>query len=261
MSNLARQSVTSTYSFSNPDHLELSHLLAEFDTIGLEEIQNASLLDRVDTKYIFRLDQIFAILPQVSPFYRVLTISDTRLHAYKTLYFDTADFALYTKHHNGAASRYKVRARKYVDTDVAFFEIKHRTNQQRTVKSRLPIAHLVTHLNDQLVEFSHVHAFEDADNLEPKLWNDYLRMTLVSRDRPERVTLDVNLQYHWAQAYAVLPGIVIAEVKQTSNAAIGHSPDVLQQVCRGRVFTVQRCENQQLQATDALCTQSHARGG
>ena len=72
----------------------------------------------------------------------------------------------------------------------------------------------ITHLDDQLVEFSHAQTFNDADRLEPKLWNEYLRMTLVSTSRPERVTLDVDLQYHWGQARAALPGIVIAEVKQ-----------------------------------------------
>lgn len=192
----------------------LKAVLREFDTIGLEDIQGAALLNRVDTKYIFRADQLMTILPHLTAAYRVLAINDVRLHAYETLYFDTDDLTLYTRHHNGAASRFKVRARKYLDTDLAFFEIKQRTNQRRTIKSRLPIADVVTHLDGQLVAFSQAQAFNAAASLEPKLWNDYMRMTLVSIHRPERVTLDVGLSYTWGESSVELPGIVIAEVKQ-----------------------------------------------
>lgn len=208
--------------FSRFDVFRLTHLIQAFDGIRLSEIQGASLLDRVDTKYILGLDQLCVILPRVINDYRALTIHDVRLHAYQTLYFDTRAFSFYQQHHNGIASRYKVRARKYVDSNLAFFEVKHRTNQRRTVKSRLPIDDLITHLDGELIDFTQSHAPCDAAALEPKLWNEYLRMTLVSKDRPERVTLDVNLRYRWGESVSLLPGIVIVEVKQahrTQSAA------------------------------------------
>ncbi len=197
----------------------LETLLTPFDTISLAELQQeAALLDRVDTKYIIGMDQLYAILPKLSEHYRALTINDTRLHAYQTLYFDTSGFTFYEQHHNGVASRYKVRARKYLDTDMAFFEIKHRTNQHRTIKSRLPIPDVMTRLDDQLAEFTLEHAACNPDRLEPKLWNEYVRLTLVSRDRPERVTLDMNLRFRWHGAYTDLPGVVIVEVKQARRS-------------------------------------------
>jgi len=196
----------------------LEQLLTPFDAIGLDGIQDAALLDRVDTKYIMGLDQLMSILPLVTQDYAALTIHDHRVHAYQTLYFDTRAFRFYNQHHNGIASRYKVRERRYVGTDTAFLEIKHRTNQQRTIKSRLPIPNLVTRLDEQMIDFALTHASPDSDFLEPKLWNEYMRVTLVSKDEPERVTLDLDLSYHWKDQCAELPGIIIVEVKQARRS-------------------------------------------
>jgi len=207
----------------------LASLVSEFEPISLSEIQDAALLNRVDTKYIIGMDQLCTILPELVGNYRALNINNTYLHNYRTLYFDTSAFTFYTQHHNRLGSRYKVRVRKYMDTDTAFFEIKHRTNQSRTIKSRMPIPDLVTQLGDPLIAFAHEHAACDADRLEPKLWNEYVRMTLVSKNRPERVTLDMNLRYYWKTDLAALSGIVIIEVKQQQHT---QSAEIIQQMRR-----------------------------
>lgn len=200
--------------------------LMRFEPLGLSDIQEAALLDRVDTKYVFGLNDLSTLMTEMTDAYRVLTIDQTRLHAYQTLYFDTSDFMIYEQHHNGVGSRYKVRARKYVGTDAAFFEVKHRTNQKRTIKTRLPIADVDLALSEPVMDFLHANTPFDAHTLAPKLWNDYLRITLISKQRPERVTLDVNLEYRWAEHCIALPGIVIAEVKQArlsyESAFISH---------------------------------------
>jgi len=49
--------------------------------------------------------------------------------------------------------------------------------------------------------------------LEPKIWNTFTRMTLVSKQLCERVTLDVDLTYYTADSVARLDNIAIAEVK------------------------------------------------
>ena len=71
------------------------------------------------------------------PYYKVLTISGLRQGRYETRYFDTADYEMYTKHHNGKLNRYKVRFRTYVDSEMNFFEVKFKTNTGRTRKSRV----------------------------------------------------------------------------------------------------------------------------
>ncbi|MFN2202226.1 MAG: VTC domain-containing protein, partial [Caldilineaceae bacterium] len=47
-----------------------------------------------------------------------------------------------------------------------------------------------------------------------RIWNHYRRITLVSKETPERVTLDIDLAFLWQTQQAALPGIVIAEVKR-----------------------------------------------
>lgn len=204
----------------------LEPLLSEFEPIDLAAMQHVSLLDRIDTKYLLGYSQLMHILTALQPHYRVLCIRGMRVHRYQTLYFDTPDFELYRQHHNGVSSRYKVRARRYVDSNVSFFEVKHKTNQNRTIKSRLPIAELITRIDGETDVFLDTQIPFDPDTLEPKLWNDYQRITLVGKQHAERVTLDINQSFSWAERTRPLPGLVIAEVKQDSLSQ--HSPFIQQ---------------------------------
>lgn len=192
----------------------VERLLSNFDPITLPEMESVALLDRTDTKYVMGMSQLCAALAEVAAHYRVLSVNGARLHDYQTLYFDTGDFRLYTQHHNGMAERYKVRARRYVDTDLAFFEVKYRTNRDRTIKSRLRIPDVATRIDGQAVAFVDEHTPLAAVELEPKLWNDYLRITLVNKTRVERVTLDLNLSFGWRESWSALPGVAIVEIKQ-----------------------------------------------
>lgn len=206
-------------------HVE--RLLARFDPINLSEMENVELLNRTDTKYVIRVSQLHHALERIIGHYRTLETADTRLNHYQNLYFDTHDFALYRQHHNGLRARYKVRVREYVDSDLAFWEIKRKTNQERTIKSRLQTPEHVTSTDDELFdEFVDAHVPAVAQDLEPKLWNRFLRITLVSKHRPERLTLDLNLEFGWGDAYIALPEIAIAEVKQERSSR--HSDFVAQ---------------------------------
>lgn len=209
---------------------ELEQVLAQADPISLDEIvgQDAALLNRIDTKYVLGLSQLETTLEQILAQYRVLSIDQRRISHYQTLYFDTGDFTIYQHHHNGMRSRYKIRARKYVDSDLAFLEVKHKT-KNRTIKSRVAIPDVDTDVLMQANEFVDSHTPFDAGELEPKLWNDYLRVTLVSKQRPERLTLDFNVEFGWEQAYSALDGVVIAEVKQ---AEFSHQSEFIQQMRR-----------------------------
>jgi SPX domain protein involved in polyphosphate accumulation len=146
----------------------------------------------------------------------VLTVGGRRLNHYQTLYFDTPDFDIYHQHHNGWGERYKVRARRYVGSDVAFFEVKHRTNRSRTIKSRLSITEVTTQMNGAAIAFVDANTPFASTILEPKLWNDYQRVTLVSMTSAERVTIDLNVEFGWEDAHSAFPNIAIIEVKQAS---------------------------------------------
>lgn len=192
----------------------IQQALTHFQPITLAEMQHVALLDRMDTKYVMGVSQLYQVLHQMSDQYRVLDIHQLRLNHYLTLYFDTPDFQLYHDHHNGSGDRYKVRARKYLNSDLAFLEVKHKTNQHRTIKSRIQTPDLLDCLEGQATEFIDRHTPYHPDQLEPKVWNEYHRMTFVSTRRQERVTIDLNVAFYWGETMTMLPGVVIAEVKQ-----------------------------------------------
>lgn len=192
--------------------------LSRFAPISLAEMADVSLLDRIDTKYLLRISNLYAVLGQVRADYLILDINHVRLNRYHTVYFDEQDFTFYKQHHNKRANRYKVRARQYVDTNLAFFEVKHKTNKKRTIKTRLPLADGIdnpdTDIDAFIDAFVEHHVPVCSNHLEPKLWNDYLRLTLVGKMHPERVTIDLDLSFGHDQSQVNLPGFAIAEVKQ-----------------------------------------------
>jgi hypothetical protein len=181
-------------------------------------MDGVALQDRTDTKYVFHIDQLLPILSALAEQYRVLEINRVRLQHYRTLYFDTDDFALYHLHHARRRNRYKVRSRLYVDTGRSCFEIKRKTSADRTVKKRLWTPDLVSDLSPETSSFLRKHLPAGLSGLKPRLWNTFGRITLGSTQRPERVTIDVGLRFGHDHHSVALPGIVIAEVKQAGHA-------------------------------------------
>ncbi len=193
---------------------QLDCLLDQYEPIALEEINSQRLMNRVDTKFLLTSEQLARVLRQVQNHYRVLAINDVRLHCYHTVYFDTPDFAMYMRHHNGGANRYKVRIREYVESATHFLEVKFKNNKRRTVKQRIRLHHPIHALKGPAADFVAAHCEHEAGALEQKLWNSFQRITLVSTHSIERITVDVGLQYGWAERRRLLPHVVIAEVKQ-----------------------------------------------
>lgn len=189
-------------------------LLGRFAPISLREMDAVALQNRTDTKYLLSTAQLARALPAIGGQYRVLEIDGVRLNPYQTLYFDTPDFALYLQHHAGKRNRYKVRSRRYVVTDQSFIEVKHKTNKDRTVKRRVPTGAIATTCTPELAGFVAACVPELTGTLEPKLWNAYARITLVSNTHAERLTIDLDLSFRSEGRSVALPGIAIVEVKQ-----------------------------------------------
>ena len=57
-----------------------------------------------------------------------------------------------------------------------------------------------------------------GNQLEPKLWGNYTRITLVNKHLPERLTIDTNLFFKFSDKEVSLPEIVIAELKQDKSS-------------------------------------------
>jgi len=200
-------------------------LAANFAPISLRQMDAVALLNRVDTKFVLTSAQLLTALAEIQPAYWMLSIDGQRLNHYRTLYFDTPDFELYHDHVNGRAERYKVRSREYVDTHQAFMEVKHKTRKARTIKERIPTAGQAVQLTPSLENWLEQVSPLDGSILEPKLWNTFTRLTLVSKRCTERVTLDLDLTFYTADKIARLNGLAIAEVKMDAH---GDSPFLAQ---------------------------------
>jgi hypothetical protein len=189
--------------------------------ISLKEMDSVSLMNRTDTKFLLSIEQLNDILPLLAKSYRVLEIEGNRSNRYQTLYYDTSDFFHYLQHQNGKRHRYKIRQREYMESGLSFIEVKEKSNKGRTDKSRIKTNDIIPELNENAREFI---ASKSLSNqlLEPKLWNYFSRITLVSLERKERVTLDTGIGFYFGEQQLDLKNLVIAEVKQDGNSR--HSP-------------------------------------
>lgn len=195
------------------EHQDLKGLLATFEPITLAEMDAVRLMDRSEVKYLFPRRSLMPALAELKEAYRVFVAAGQPWSRNRTLYYDTDDMALYLRHHAGAMQRYKVRTREYVDSHIAFLEVKHKTGACRTAKERIPIAEPAARLWGEAADFVEQMCPYPAGALWPKLWNYTTRITLVSKARAERVTLDIDLAFATGAERAVLPGVVVAEVK------------------------------------------------
>jgi hypothetical protein len=187
------------------------------DPVNLTELGRVALLDRTDTKFVLDHERLARVLSEVSQTYRVLEVDGVRLNRYQTVYFDTPDLALYRRHHDGYAARHKVRSRTYVDSGLAFLEVKQRNNRGRTLKHRLQTEGLVRDLDQPALDFLAAYAPPEARLLQPVLENDFTRITLTDASLTERVTLDTNVRFSSDELGTGLPGVAIVEVKQAKR--------------------------------------------
>lgn len=171
-------------------------------------------MSRLDSKFVLRRDELASVLDQVSGSYRVLEIDGRRWQEYLTRYFDTPGFGLLRDHHRGKTPRVKVRSRTYLNTGVAYLEVKNRFNDGHTVKRRSPTDHPTSAPGARdLSELLAVPVGEGL-TLEGKLTNSYQRLTLVHLTRPERVTIDTQLAFEDDARHLALADTAVIEVKQ-----------------------------------------------
>lgn len=187
----------------------------KFSPIALGEMNGVSLMDRFDVKYLVPVKLLADILQDALPYYRILEINGERLFSYDTLYYDTPDLNLYNSHHSGKGNRYKIRFRNYVESDLSFFEIKHRNNKGKTCKSRisLPTA-FNTSLTGPMSDFLTRSTPLSSGEMLSSLRVQYQRLTLVNRQKQERVTIDINLSFEHQTNRAAFPRMAVFEIKQ-----------------------------------------------
>jgi len=169
---------------------------------SLAEVNHrAPLLDRQENKYLISAESFDSLLDNLSDNFDVLAIDDRTVFSYETVYYDTDEMLTYNQHAQGKRRRMKIRSRRYVDSDLYFFEIKLKGTRGRTIKKRVSydaarhgavdreaMRFVATSVDD-------IYGESFAERLDPKLTMRYRRVTLVGRGRPERVTADFGLEF------------------------------------------------------------------
>jgi hypothetical protein len=194
-------------------------ILEEFEPIDLKEMDSVKLMNRTDTKFIFNINQFQTIMREVMQHYRVLEIDGKRISRYETLYYDTNHFDLYNKHHQGKLNRYKIRHRTYVESDIGFLEVKFKNNKGRTIKTRISQKDVPFTWQEESETFLNKMLPFQPRTLVPVIWINYSRLTLVNKTSPERLTIDLGLEFKKNENNQKLDNLVIAEVKQEKRRA------------------------------------------
>lgn len=185
--------------------------------------QVAALQTRVDHTFLVPAEAMREIGERLQGKFKALEINDERLMKYESTYFDTPELSLFRAHRQGRRQRYKVRTRRYVETNARFTEIKIKGNRGETIKFRQP------RTNDQAMDHLGVeghqflrgvvskHYEQGLPALVPVLESHYRRATLVDPEGGERLTCDVELEWHSETESVPGSDMVLLETKTTGR--------------------------------------------
>ncbi len=200
----------------------LENILQAMEPISLEEMSSVKLMNRVDSKFPTNMETLLKMAPRWGEHFYVQENEGKRVARYRSLYFDTPDAITYTIHHNRRLRRQKVRQRIYVESNIAFLEIKNKKNTGRTKKKRISIP--VEQWGDiysapESADFIHERVWVTDQKLEPRLENAFQRITLVNKAKTERITIDYGITFHnhVSGCDADVSDLVIVEVKQDGS--------------------------------------------
>ncbi|MBP5572668.1 MAG: polyphosphate polymerase domain-containing protein [Bacteroidales bacterium] len=202
----------------NPEILDI---VSSMQPITLAEMKAVQLMNRVDTKYLVTSAQLCDILRGVRERYFVQEAEGHRLSPYRTVYYDTPELTMYRIHHDRHLVRDKVRVRTYVDSNLSFCEVKHKTNKGRTKKKRIAVQPRYNILEDpEAAAFLKEQQPYPIESLSPHLETVFDRITLVNFEKTERLTIDCNLHFNNLAkgTTASMDPLVVMELKQDGRA-------------------------------------------
>jgi predicted transcriptional regulator YdeE len=96
---------------------------------------------------------------------------------------------------------------------LTFLEIKQKNGKGETNKSRIQIPNFELDFSTTSKKFIS-ETTGQAFDLQPSLWNNFKRITLVSLKDNERATIDIDLTYSMNDAEKRYENMVVVEVKQ-----------------------------------------------
>jgi len=174
--------------------------LKTFEKLTLTELNStASFLKRIDRKFLLTTSQFKETLEDLKKDFRVLEIGGNRMFKYDNVYMDSKDYKFYRDHQNWVNPRTKIRTRLYKDSDLAFFEYKHKQDWiTQKYRYDFPIEEhgIMTKGKKRFFEWvwQSLHSGEKAPHLTPSIRTTYDRITFVSKNGEERMTIDFNIK-------------------------------------------------------------------
>ena len=215
---------------------ELQNSLKVFAPISLSQLNaSVSFLERIDTKYLVHVKDLAKIIKELEKDYYVLNIKDIRLFNYDNVYMDSPDLSFYYAHERGDAVRVKVRTRNYTDSNLCFFEYKHKEGKVIRKFRYQEDPSLHGHMDkDAIFFFNNIYGSLMSGSpkiaIQPMLRTVYKRFTLCSRHNDERITIDLDLSLSDPQnpksPVIELPHLAIIESK--AAAEMSRSAKIMQ---------------------------------
>jgi len=198
------------------DFQTIHHLLSDFEPVNLSEVASVKLMDRIDSKYVTSISELTPFLSLLQHDFFVQEINGNYLSKYFTVYYDTDENDYYRIHQTKKRSRQKIRVRNYVDTHTAFVEVKNKNNKGRTKKVRVSCLPDREIRMNQFDEFLSDKSMFPTEHLSPHVRNTFRRVTLLNKQRTERLTIDVELSFQNQRTgnSSYLPNICVIELKQ-----------------------------------------------
>lgn len=206
----------------------IAHILQQFAPISLSEMEGVKLMNRIDTKYVVPMAVLPELLQMAEQDYFVQQIAGKRTGDYDTTYYDTEDLEMYIRHHDRQLVRQKIRVREYVESRLYFLEIKRKNNRGRTKKKRiaLPSTAITADMIGQdknepirVDDFLAKKSWYRFEQISPRLKTTFTRITLVNKQKTERLTIDFNLSFKNLRSGVQYsnPEMVIVELKRDGN--------------------------------------------
>jgi len=181
--------------------------------ISLEIAKKIKLFNRIETKYKCNFYQFCCLSKYLYDNYNVVSNNDCVLFDYMTIYFDTPDLLMYNDHKNNIKTRQKIRIREYSNGN-KYLEIKQK-NESKTSKIRIPINSNNIDSNFNWIKNNTIY---NINKLTHILNVKYIRITFISNDHNERITIDFNIEF-----FNLINNVnkkindIIIEVKQNEN--------------------------------------------
>ncbi|MGB0114579.1 MAG: polyphosphate polymerase domain-containing protein [Ilumatobacteraceae bacterium] len=193
---------------------------ARLAPIDLDELnESAALQTRTDRKYVVGPHQLGALIDHLHDDVRVLDIDGRRMFGYESVYFDTPRFDSFLGAAHRRPHRFKVRTRRYLDSDRSSIEVKVRSGRGQTVKHRRPHRcddHVLDAADERFLrEFAPL--VPNPSELVPSLRTRYDRTTITIGG--SRATIDLGVTCTRDGSAVGLGDQIIIETKSAGAAS------------------------------------------